>query len=50
MNTVEQSGTGFDVLFWYVLRGKEKERQGCMADFKFFEKPRPLSMITKHGW
>lgn len=38
MNTVEQSGTGFDLLFWYVLR-KEKARQGCMADFKFFEKP-----------
>ena len=38
MNTAEQSGTGFDLLFWYVLR-KEKERQGCMADFKFFEKP-----------
>lgn len=38
MNTAEQLGTGFDVLFWYVLR-KEKARQGCMADFKFFEKP-----------
>lgn len=49
MNTAEQSGTGFDVLFWYVLR-KEKERQGCMADFKFFEKRSPLGMITKHGW
>ena len=49
MNTVEQSGTGFDVLLWYVLR-KEKGRKGCMADFKFFEKPSLLSMITKHGW
>lgn len=38
MNTAEQLRTGFDVLFWYVLR-KEKARQGCMADFKFFEKP-----------
>lgn len=38
MNTAEQLRTGFDVLFWYVLR-KEKARQGCMVDFKFFEKP-----------
>lgn len=38
MSTAEQSGTGFFVLFWYVLN-EENERQGCMADFKFFEKP-----------
>ena len=43
MNTAEQSGTGFDLLFWYVLR-KENERQGCMADFKFFEK----ALTIKH--
>ena len=50
MNTVEQSGTGFDLLFWYVLR-KEKARQGKAAwPILNSSKSPDLSMITKYGW